>query len=271
MHVYRTSFARRVRSLLVSLCLSAGAVQAAPVTVVNPGFEDLTGEAIVSEFTFGPLSGWGLHDPGAITNGGAGNTYFIGTLTPFEVDPVGAPGVFANIPDGAPEGARVGIAFNFARSGGQGEYGFQQTLAATLAANTRYTLEVDIINIASATSSNGQFFNLTGFPGYRVDLLAGGVLLQQDLNSLAGALADGEVGTSTVVFTSGAFHAALGLPLAIRLVNLNVADPTDTSADLEVDFDNVRLGAVSVPLPPSALLFVTACVGLLMRRCRMFV
>jgi len=132
-------------------------------------------------------------------------------------------------------------------------------------------LRVDIINIASATASNGQFFNLTGFPGYRVYHLAGGVLLQQDLNSLAGALADGEVGTSTVVFTSGAFHAALGLPLAIRLVNLNVADPTDTSADLEVDFDHVRLGAVSVPLPPSALLFVTACVGLLMRRCRMFV
>jgi hapalindole H/12-epi-hapalindole U/12-epi-fischerindole U synthase len=221
---------RRVCSLAASLMMLAAVASAAPVTVVNPGFEDLSGETVFNEFTFGPLTGWGLYDPAGITNGGAGNTYFIGTLTPFEPDPVGAPGVFANIPAGAPEGARVGIAFNFANSGGQGEYGFQQTLAATLAANTRYTLDVDIINIASATSRSGQFFNLSGFPGYRVDLMAGGVVLAQDLNSLAGSLSDGQVGTSTLVFTSDAAPAALGMPLAIRLVNLNVVDAADPSA-----------------------------------------
>lgn len=216
---------------------------------------------------FGPLTGWGLYDPGNITTGGAGNTFFIGTLTPFEPDPIGVPGVFANIPDGAPEGARVGIEFNFASGGGQGEYGIQPTLAATLAANTRYTLDnVDIINIGSATSRSGQFFNLTGFPGYRVDLFAGRVLLAQDSNSLAGSLSDDQVGTSTLVFAGDTAFVGLGLPLTIRLVNLNVADPADPSADLEVDFDNVRLGAVSVPLPPAALLLTSACAGMLLRR-----
>lgn len=263
-----TLSAFRSFSFVSSLLLFAGTVQAALVTVVNPGFEDLTGEVVFNEFTFGPLSGWGLYDPGNITNGGAGNTFFIGTLTPFEPDPIGAPGVFANIPNGAPEGARVGIAFNFANSGGQGEYGFQQTLAATLAANTRYTLEVDIINIASATSSSGQFFNLTGFPGYRVDLLAGGAVLAEDLNALGSTLGDGQVGTSTLVFTSNANPAALGQQLGIRLVNLNVVDPSAPSADLEVDFDNVRLGAVSVPLPPMAPLMACAVAGLLVCRRR---
>ncbi|CAN0418150.1 unnamed protein product, partial [Phaeothamnion confervicola] len=153
-------------------------------------------------------------------------------------------------------------------SGGVGEYGFQQTLAATLAANTRYTLEVDIINIASGTSSSGDFFDLSGFPGYRVDLLAGGVVIAQDLNSLAGTLADGEVGTSTLEFTTDSNPLAAGQNLAIRLVNLNVADIAGPGADLEVDFDNVRFEAVSVPIPPMLPMLAAACVALGLRRRR---
>src|SRR5262245_18552764 len=92
-----------------TVCLQA---LAAPVAVVNPGFEDISGESQFNEFTFGPLNGWGLYDPHNIAAGGAGNTYFIGTLTPFEPDPVGNPGVYANFPGGAAEGQRVAIAFN---------------------------------------------------------------------------------------------------------------------------------------------------------------
>jgi hypothetical protein len=187
-------------------------------------------------------------------------------LTPFEPDPIGAPGVYANIPAGAPEGQRVGIAFNFAGSGGQGEYGFAQTLATTVAANTRYTLQVDVINIASATSMSGVFFDLQGFPGYRIDLLAGATGTAQDLNGLAGSLADGQIGTSTVEFTTGAAPAALGQNLVIRLVNPNIVDPLHPGADLEVDFDHVRLSAVSVPLPPMLPLLVLAWIGLLWPR-----
>lgn len=236
---------------------------AAPVAVVNPGFEDISGETPVNEFTFGPLSGWDLYDPGAITAGGDGPTYFIGTLTPFEPDPIGNPGVYVNFPAGAAEGQRVAIAFNFFGSGGGGEYGLEQTLAETLAADTTYTLEVEIGNIASGTAMSGQFFDLSGFPGYRVDLMAGGQILAQDVNSLGGTIPEGQFATSTVVFATGASHAQLGQPLVIRLVNLNVIDAGFPLADLEVDFDDVRLDATGAPPPSVPLAAWPFAVGLL--------
>ncbi len=247
--------------VIAFLALPAPSAQAEIVTVINSGFEDISGETPVNEFTFGPLSGWDLYDPGGITNGGAGATFFIGTLTP---NPP------TNFTSGAAEGQRVGIAFNFFGSGGQGEYGFQQTLADTLQANTTYTLDVEIGNIASGTAQNGQFFNLDGFPGYRVDLMAGGVLLAQDNNSLNGMVNEGEFGTSTVSFTSGAAPVPLGQALKIRLVNLNQIDPLFTGSDLEVDFDNIRLDATStaVPEPSSLLCLAIAAIGICVRRRR---
>lgn len=254
-HFSRTkAFARLTGAGLAALSLSAAA---APVAVTNPGFEDISLESPVMEFTFGPLNGWDLYDPDGVTGGGAGNTFFIGTLTPFET----SPGVYANFPAGAPEGQRVGIAFNFAGSQGS-EYGFQQTLAATLDANTTYTLSVGIGNIASATAMSGTFFELSGFPGYRVDLLAGGQVIAQDDNTLAGTIPDGEFATSTVQFTTGAAHAQLGQALGIRLVNLNTVDPAFPLSDLEVDFDNVALDASPVPLP-GALGLLLPALGLL--------
>ncbi|MGR8919388.1 MAG: hypothetical protein ACU85V_07200 [Gammaproteobacteria bacterium] len=239
-------------ALAAASLLWAGGAGAAPVAVVNPGFEDISGESMSNEFTFGPLSGWDLYDPGNVTSGGEGPTYYIGTLTPFEPDPVGSPGVYANFPGGAPEGERVGIAFNFAGSGGGGEYGFEQKLAAILAPNTTYTLTVAIGNIASATSSSGTFFDLDGFPGYRIELLAGGEVLAADDNGLSGAIPEGEFMDAQASFTTGAAHPNLGAALGIRLVNLNVVDPLAPGADLEVDFDHVRLDAAPVPLPAAA-------------------
>ncbi len=242
-------------ALLVSM---ASSVVAAPVLVINGGFEDISGEDDFNEFTFGPLSGWDLYDPGFITSGGAGSTYYIGTLTP---NPP------TNFTAGAAEGQRVGIGFNFVGSGNQGEYGFQQTLAATLQANTRYNLDVEIGNIASGTAVNNQFFDLNGFPGYRVDVMAGGVLVAQDNNSLAGLIAEGTFGTSSIEFTIGAAHAQLGQALQIRLVNLNQIDPMFPGANLEVDFDDVRLRAVAVPEPSSAALVgLSAIAALVLRR-----
>ena len=71
------------------------------IDVINPSFEDISGETPFNEFTFGPLNGWQLYDPNSITNGGAGGTFFVGTLRP------NAPTFFTN---GAPDGQRVGIA-----------------------------------------------------------------------------------------------------------------------------------------------------------------
>jgi hypothetical protein len=181
-----------------------------------------------------------------ITSGGDGPTYYLGTLTPFQPDPIGNPGVYTNFPAGAPEGQRVAIAFNFEGSGGQGEYGIYQTLADTLQSFTTYAVQVEIGNIASGTSMNGSFFPLSGFPGYRVDLLAGNTIIAQDNNSLAGSIDDGEFATSSFEFTAGDSHPLLDEQLRIRLVNLNVVDPAFPNSDLEVDFDNVRITATPV-------------------------
>lgn len=247
--------------VLLPLLLIPLLAQAEELLVINPGFEDITGEAPYNEFTFGPLNGWNLYDPGTITSDGDGPTFFIGTLTPFET----SPGVYEYFPAGAPEGGRVGIAFNFEGSGGQGEYGFQQTLTATLQANTTYTLQVQIGNIASGVSIDTTPYDLDGFPGYRIDLLAGGIVLDADLNTLAGTIPEGGWGLSTVTFTTGADHAQLGQNLAIRLVNLNVVDPAFPDSDLEVDFDNVTLTANAVPEPSAALLLILGGAALLAR------
>ena len=109
----RLASASRYFLVALGASLLADAPLAAPLLVVNPGFEDVSGETPINEFTFGPLSGWDLYDPLSVTTGGEGPTYFIGTLTPFEPDPIGSAGVYAFFPAGAPEGLRVGIAFSF--------------------------------------------------------------------------------------------------------------------------------------------------------------
>lgn len=223
------------------------------ITVVNPSFEDIGGENFNNGFTFGPLNGWDLYDPNGIAGSGAGNTYYIGTLTP----PVGSP----NFPAGAPDGQRVGLAFNFFPSGGQGEYGMQQTLAATLQPNTQYSLDVEIGNIDSDGS-----FDLRGFSGYRVDLLAGGVVVAQDNNSLGGMIPDGIFATTNVAFSTTDSHAQLGQALQIRLVNLNQIDAAFPASDLEVDFDHIRFNATAVPEPSSMALFLLTAVIAASRR-----
>lgn len=242
--------------------LFAGVAGALPITVVNHSFEETTGSVLLfNEFSFGPFVGWDLYESsGGQTSGGAGPDYYVGTL-----EPTG--GVF--ITAGATDGDRVGIAYNTAASGGGGEYGLVQTITTDqLQPMTRYTVTVDVINIASGTAVNNAFFNLAGFPGYRIDLLAGGVAIASDSTS-AGIPIEGGYATATLVFETGVSHSQLGQDLGIRLVNLNVVDTTDattTAADLEVDFDNVRLDAVPVPEPKSLAVLVIAGLVVVSRR-----
>lgn len=234
-----------------------GSAHATPITVVNHSFENITGESPYNEFTFGPFPGWGLYDPGAITDGGDGPTFFIGTLTPTVVT---SPPNYEFFPSGASDGNRVGMAFSFFGSGGSGAWGLEQTLADTLQANTTYTLQVDIGNIGSGTAVDTTPYNLNGFPGYRVDLLAGGVVVASDNSTLTGTIAEGTFATSTVQLTTGISHLQFGQSLGIRLVNLNEVDPLAPTADLEVDFDNVRLAAVPVPEPATIALVIAGLI-----------
>lgn len=228
------------------------------VTVSNHGFEELSGQSVFNEFTFGTPAGWDLYDPnGIVPSAGV----FTGTLLPNGTD-------FFNTT--APEGSRVSILFNSSREG-DGEYGFEQTLGETLQANMSYSLSVEVGNIASGFATNGTFFNLDEFPGYRIDLLAGGQVIASDNNLLN--IAEGEFETSTIQFDTAASHALLGQNLGIRLVNLNnipIGFTQATSPDLEVDFDNVRLDASSLAVPEPSSFVVMLCglawIGLSRRR-----
>jgi hapalindole H/12-epi-hapalindole U/12-epi-fischerindole U synthase len=239
-------------------------VTAAPVAVVNPGFEDIAGESQINEFTFGSFTGWTLYDPDMGAGLGNSDPYFVGTLTPTEI---GTSGTFVNFPGGAFEGERVALAFNREGSdvgNGGSEYGLEQLLVGSLQPSTQYTLEVAIGNIASGTSQGGTFFELSGFPGYRIELLAGGQVLAMDTN-MALPIDDGEFGISTVSFTTGATHAQLGQALGIRLINTNVLDLDSPSSDLEVDFDAVSLSAVVVPIPAMLPLMALLMTGMALR------
>ncbi len=256
-------------SALFALALGAPA-HAAAIAIVNAGFEDpylgsnlppiYAGDVPPTAFPVGPApGGWSAF-------GATGNGASIGVLNPgvAGVDP-GA----SFFPGGAPEGDNVALLYaNGAGSGA--EFGIAQTLVATLQAHTRYTLEVDVGNIASGTSTEPLlfagfgFFNLDGFPGYRIDVLAGSTLVAQDTNGVSPG--EGEFLTSTLQWTTGAAPVGFGEALSIRLVNLrNADDPAATG--LEVDFDNVRLDAAPVPLPPGLALFgLPLVLGLRRRR-----
>lgn len=236
------------------------AVQSAPLAIVNAGFEDTSGQSTFNEFTFGTPVGWGIHDPNGLIHD---PDIFPGTLQPNGVE-------FFN--SAAPEGSRVGILFNRGQRDA-GEYGFFQTLGDTLQANTRYELNVEVGNIGSGTAVSGEFFDLSGFPGYRIDLLAGNSVIAQDLNSLL--IPEAEFLTATLKVDIGAFHANLGEALGIRLVNLNVTpgggDP-ENPPDLEVDFDDVRLDATALAIraPASMSIFALGLGAIFLRRRRHF-
>jgi hypothetical protein len=198
---------------------------ATDVPVVNPSFEaDVTGSG-----TFPVLvpQGWAVLDPNGILDGGDDSTGV--------VNPTGT----TFFPAGAPDGNNLGFIFLSQQIEG-GEVSLRQILSSTLQANTRYTLTVQVGNIASGSGSNNVFYDLDGFPGYRVELLANGQVLSTDINTLS--IPEGECRMATVQFTTGATHPQMGQPLEIRFTNLNQRFSAEDPG-IEVDFDDVHLDA----------------------------
>lgn len=240
---------REVISASLIGILGCGSCSAAVVSVQNAGFEDTTGQTTFNEFTFGVSAGWNVYDPSNITTD---PNVYIGTLQPNGTE---------FFPVLAPEGNRVAILFNSAQKGA-GEYGISQTLSTSIVADTQYTLTVRVGNITSGTAVNNVFYDLSNFPGYRIDLLVGGSVIASDNNTLS--IAEGAWGTSTVTFTTGS-SVAPDQFLGIRLVSLNA---TTGTPDNEVDFDDVQLTAVAIP-EPSALIFLScSMMAFLARRSR---
>lgn len=239
------------RTLIAALLISAQAGEAALLNVVNPSFEDDPNN--FNEFFLGEPNGWTLIDPGGIAS--AQDTP--GTLTA-----TGSP--FYN--SGAPDGDNVAILF-IGEDVGTTEFGLGQVLADPLAANTRYQLSVEVGNIQSGAAQSGTSFDLSGFPGYRIDLLAGGVVLASASDDINAPIAEGEFATVILEHISSAAPAQLGQALELRLTNLNLSNPAFTGADLEVNFDDVVLDAspTGIPLPASWTLMLLGA-GLAWRR-----
>ena len=218
---------------IIMLSMSHTVLMAVPLgeslSIANPGFEaNSVAPGCFQVFT---PTDWSVFDPNGIVD--AGNDVVGG------LHPAGSP----FFPLGAPEGDHVALIFLNGDIGG-GPVGLTQVLSDTLEPDTTYTLTVEVGNIASGIGPPPcdvfGFFNLDGFPGYQVQLLAGGVVIAEDDNSLAGTIPEGEFRTSTVQVTIGNTHAQLGELLEVRLINLNMIDEPATPG-IEVDFDDVRL------------------------------
>lgn len=204
---------------IVSLTASASAET---IAVSNAGFEAPSIPAGTFATTSAP-PGWA----------GYGNLNFsnrtIGVLDPTTT---------SLYPAGAPEGQNVGVVFLMDDFANQGQFanqeaGLQQSLATPTASATHYVLRVRVGNIGNDPNPPHSLFQFTGFPGYRIDLLAGDALLATETNgSVPG---EGQFVERTLVATTLANDPRAGSPLVIRLVDLNAA------VGIEVNFDDVRL------------------------------
>jgi hypothetical protein len=199
----------------------ASVALAEPVEIANPGFE----EPFLEAGEFYALSDWSPYNPAAkpIENGSHFGSWNVPT---------------AAYPQGAPVGRNVGWVYNDVEA----VIGIQQTVPATVAAHTRYTLTV----MVGDPLPYDIFTEFAGFPGYRIELVAAAgpteTILAADHNTLS--IPEGTFAQSVVTYTSPAAGPVLGQSLTIRLI----AFP---GTGTEVDFDDVRLDATPVEPPGS--------------------
>ena len=217
----------RLLAFLISVLffLAAGRSSAVSITVSNHSFE----VPPVSPGNFNvssPPAGWSAY--GTLHVSGSRS---VGVVNPdstqLYLDPV-------------PLGSNIGVVF-LGMTFSNMPTGLFQGLSTTLQARTSYTLTVAVGNMAFDPSPPHNQFNFTGFPGYRVELLAGGFVVAADHNSLLPG--EGRFLTSTVHAVTSSSHTNMGLPLGIRLINL------DSAPGIEVNFDDVRLLAEPLPDP----------------------
>jgi hypothetical protein len=201
-------------------------VSATPVFVENAGFEtfildelhytshpSVAHTAPTPVYTVDPIPGWTVPTLQAI-----------GTFNP----------TILQYPGEAQEGDNVAY---IGTTGGA----FSQTLSTTLAGNTRYTLSVYV--------GDRMDSDALGVPAdisdYTVQLLAGGVMLAEDDNSLDPP--EGAFMTSLVLFTCLSDNPLVGQPLGIRFAS-------SSGYGTQVNFDDVRLDASPIPVPGAMLL-----------------
>jgi hypothetical protein len=174
------------------------------ISINNPGFEDPV--LAEDDWTWLDVPGWTWVD---------GEGPGIWHVTSADFDPVVAP-----------EGQNVLYTENAVGDAG----GVAQVLTETFAANTDYTLTVEVGN------SNYYYFS-----GYSVQLLAGGTVIAEDNDTLWPEYKTWA--TSTVAYTYDPADSALvGQPLEIRLLTLALDKDNPPAGEVVgVEFDNVTL------------------------------
>ncbi len=228
-------------ALSSTLMVEAPKAQAASIAINNANFsnpvlapgqhtDQLNSTGIVSN---PPVPGWTIYDPSGVIASA-------NTTTNSDLVGVGNPLPAAlNVP---PPG---NVALFYLPDVNKGVVGLSQTLTSSLQANTNYTLKAVFDNLKPFTLSNGFTVPYGGFPGYRLELLAGGNVIAADNNSVS--VPDGALGTSVVSYSALANDPNLGKPLQVRFIDLNSAP------GLEVDFTNVSLTATAIPESTSTL------------------
>jgi hypothetical protein len=200
------------------------------VSIVNPGFETpvLADGAATSTPPAWTDGYYNVAEPGV---------WVVGDAETGAYNPVAG----ADYNGVAPEGKNV----MYATSGVGFDRGMSQVLSAKLEANTQYIL--------SALVGNPFLFNgSTAAGNYRIELLAGGVLLKSDTG--ASPANDKTWKTASLTYDSGAGPAQLGQALAIRLVAVNFTNGKG------VDFDDVKLTAEG-PAPDPYVVTLTLAVN----------
>lgn len=219
-------------------------VQAAVISLENPGFE--SPEQTIQQvpgagfFDFDTPSGWDLYDPNNLIPDNASlETSFTGGWKPSEA-------FFPDIPEGDQ------IASIFLVPPGAGEVGLAQDSGIVIQPNTVYTLSVAILNTPALPGV--EIFQ--GFPGYRLELLAGDNVIATDNNTLT--ISEGSFETARVSYTSSQDDVYLGEALSIRLINPNLDNGNGLNGGngIEVNFDNVVLSSTSVPESTSNISFL---------------
>jgi len=138
--------------------------------------------------------------------------------------------------EAVPHGSNVGVVFLMDNPGDHLQFanlpaGLEQTLAANLELNSRYTLTVQVGDLGPGNPPAP--FNFNGFPNYRVELLAGGTVIAEDSNTLLPG--DGLFSLSVISVDISDDHAQAGQALGIRLINMN------SDVGIEVNFDDLTL------------------------------
>jgi len=198
------------------------------IPVPNAGFEDPVLDK--DSYTWGDVPGWTL--VGGEATGVEGSGVWNVTLADF--DPVIAPeGENVLFTEYLPEGIAKGVT---------------QVLTETFAADTDYTLTAEVGN------SNYYYYG-----GYSVQLLAGGIVIAEDNDTLWPEYKTWA--TSTVAYTYDSADSALvGQPLEIRLLNLELDKDSPPAGEVVgVEFDNVTLSydagaepGVTIPVDPNS-------------------